>query len=108
MAVPIILIEDPRDERLGDYLNVSDPELVERGGIFVAEGRLVVKRLLESGWTTRSVMVTETALASVQDVLEKRPALPVYLVAQPVMNSIGGINVHRGCMALGVRRPARS
>src|SRR6185503_18953736 len=37
-----------------------------------------------------------------------RPALPVFVVPQPVMNAITGFNIHRGCLAIGERpAPAR-
>ncbi len=99
-----LLISDPLDPRLDDYHNVPDPELVQRGGMFVAEGRLVVRRLLtESSLVTRSVMVTEAARASLDEVLVMRPDVPVYVVPPPVMNGITGFNIHRGCLALGER-----
>ena len=102
-------ITSPADPRLDDYRNVPDPELIRRRGIFVAEGRLVVRRLLtESALPARSVMVTEAAHASMADVLATRPDLPVYVVSSSVMDSIAGFNIHRGCLAIGERpREAR-
>jgi tRNA G18 (ribose-2'-O)-methylase SpoU len=74
----------------------------------VAEGRLVVTRLLTaSALETRSVLVTDSAYAAVRDALDARADVPVYLVSQSVMNGITGFNLHRGCLALGVRPPAR-
>lgn len=106
MAVPVITVEGQDDERLVDYRNIPDGELVERRGIFVAEGRLVVRRLLEeSPLTARSVMVTGAALASVADALAGRPELPVYRVSQALMDDVAGFNIHRGCLAIG-ERPA--
>jgi tRNA G18 (ribose-2'-O)-methylase SpoU len=104
--VPVIRIEDAADPRLHDYKGVLVPELAAGKGVFIAEGRLVVRRLLaESRLTTRSVLVTEAPLAARADVHERRPALPVFVVPQPVMNAITGFNIHRGCLALG-ERPA--
>ena len=98
-------VTDPDDERLADYRNVPDPELLERRGVFVAEGRLVVRRLLTgSRFTARSVMVTETGLASLADALEDADSIPVYVVPQPLMNDVTGFNIHRGCLAIGERR----
>jgi tRNA G18 (ribose-2'-O)-methylase SpoU len=89
---------------LDDYRNVPDAELLKRRGIFVAEGRLVVARLLaESRRTVRSVMVTRAARAALADVLTARPGLPVYIVPQDVMDGITGFNMHRGCLAIGNR-----
>jgi tRNA G18 (ribose-2'-O)-methylase SpoU len=102
--VPVFRIDDAGDERLGDYRGVSDPDLALRSGLFIAEGRLVVRRLLaESRFATRSVLVTEPALAALADVLEPRPALPVFLASQAVMNEMAGFDIHRGCLAIGER-----
>jgi tRNA G18 (ribose-2'-O)-methylase SpoU len=121
--VPVIRIDDPADARLEDYRNVPDPELIERRGIFVAEGRLVVARLLEDNrFRARSVLVTETALRAMNEVLDSgldpaatseagagsaadgaAPPLPVYVVPQWIINAITGFNIHRGCLAIGER-----
>ena len=107
-AMVVTRLDDQTHELLDRYRNVPDPELLARDGLFVAEGRLVVRRLLSSSpLRARSVLVTETALAALQDVLEDHPELPVFVVPQPVMNGIVGFNIHRGCLALGERPAAR-
>ncbi len=104
--MPLERIDDVADPRLSDYRNVPDPELVERRGIFVAEGRLVVRRLLDGArMTTRSVMITATALDALRDALDAHPHVPVYVVPQALMNATTGFNIHRGCLAIG-ERPA--
>lgn len=96
------------DERLAAFRNVPDPDLVARRGLFIAEGRLVVRRLLTaSRLETRSLLVTEPALAALADVLDARDNLPTYVVPQAVMNRVTGFNFHRGCLAIGARPPAR-
>jgi tRNA G18 (ribose-2'-O)-methylase SpoU len=101
-------LDDANEDLLADYRNVPDPELVARRGLFVAEGRLVVTRLLTtSSLTTRSVLVTDSACAAIRDAIDTRPEVPVYVVSQAVMNGITGFNLHRGCLALGERPPAR-
>ena len=107
--MPILAVDDGADSRLDDYRNVPDPVLLEARGVFVAEGRLVVRRLLcGSRFAARSVMVTATALRSIADVVEEAAPLPVYVVPQQVMNGITGLNLHRGCLAIGERRPPES
>ena len=102
--MPLIRVNDPDDPRIDAYRNVPDPDLLIQGGLFVAEGRLVVRRLLEGRrFTVRSVMVTETALVPLRDVLATRDELTVYVVTQAVMNGITGFNLHRGCLAIGER-----
>ena len=98
-------VSDPADPRLADYRNVPDPELLRDRGLFIAEGRLVVRRLLTgSRFTARSVLVTRVAHDSLRDVLLSA-SLPVYLVPQSVITEIAGFNIHRGCLAVGERRP---
>jgi tRNA G18 (ribose-2'-O)-methylase SpoU len=102
--VTLIRIDDAGDERLDDYRGVSDPDLAARNGLFIAEGRLVVRRLLgASRFQTRSVLVTEPALAALKDVLPLQPSVPVFAVSQYLMNGITGFNIHRGCLAIGER-----
>ena len=102
----VVRIESDADERLVDFRNIPDPDLLVRRGLFVAEGRLVVTRLLESGLQTRALLVTETALASLAE-SSGNDGFPVYVVTQAVMNSVAGFNFHRGCLAIGLRPPAR-
>src|SRR5262245_9972542 len=98
-AMTLVHIDDAADPRIADYRNVPDPELLERRGIFVAEGRLVVQRLLEGQrMRTRSVMVTETAYDALRPELERQAELPVYVVPQALMNTVAGFNIHRGCL----------
>jgi tRNA G18 (ribose-2'-O)-methylase SpoU len=102
----IIRVSGLSDPRLDDYRNVPDPELVRARGIFVAEGRLVVRRLLdESRFLTRSVLLTPAAHEALADAIERFPDLPAYIVTQETMNEITGFNMHRGCLAIG-ERPA--
>lgn len=102
----IVRIESDADERLSDFRNIPDPDLLVRRGLFVAEGRLVVSRLLGSGLETRALLLTDTTLASIGGLITNG-AFPVYVVPQAVMNSVAGFNFHRGCLAIGVRPPAR-
>ena len=97
------------DARLQDYRNLTDATLLRSRGVFVAEGRLVVRRLLaDSPLVARSVMVTETAFASIADALAQQPQTPVYVVPQHVMDGISGFHVHRGCLAMGEYPQPRS
>ena len=103
----IIYVDHADDSRLSDFTAVSDPELARTRGIFVAEGRLVVRRLLTaSSFRPRAVMVTPSAMEALEDALPARPDIPVYIVPKDVMEGVAGFNIHRGCLATG-ERPAR-
>src|SRR5262245_24605078 len=104
--MPLEHINDATDHRVADYRNVPDPDLAQRNGVFIAEGRLVVRRLLTGRrFDTRSVMVTAPALEAIHDVLDERRDLPAYVLPQALMDEVTGFNIHRGCLAIGVRRP---
>ena len=106
--MPSFPIDDPGDPRLALYRNVADPVLLREHGLFVAEGRLVIRTLLTaSTLTARSVLVTAAALDSLSDVLHPGSPLPVLVVSRSLMNGIAGFNIHRGCLALGERPPDR-
>jgi tRNA G18 (ribose-2'-O)-methylase SpoU len=98
-------ITGPEDPRVADYRIVSDGELLRTRGLFVAEGRLVVRRLIEDGrWPVRSVLVSEAARASLDGVLERLPApTPVFVGSVEDFRGITGYHIHRGCLAIGER-----
>ena len=105
MAVERITCLD--DPRLSDYATIREPELLRSHGVFIAESREVV-RLLVTGhrFAVRSVLVTETALVALADVwsnLDSRT--PIFVAPRPIIESVVGYNVHRGCLAAG-ERPA--
>lgn len=104
----LISIEDPDDPRIAPYKGAGDPGLLRDGHAFIAEGRLVVRRLLaDSYMRTQSVMVTAAALESVRDLLDKAPAhLPVFVVSRGVIETVTGFDIHRGCLAVGERPTA--
>jgi len=98
-------IEREDDPRVAEYRHVPDPELVRSRGLFVAEGRFVVRRVLDDGrYQVRSVLVNESALRSLEPSLRARPAVPVYVCDGRDFLGICGYDIHRGCLAL-VERP---
>ena len=100
-------VRDLDDPRVALYRSVADHHTLLAAGVFVAEGRLVVRRLLSSTRVrTQSVLVTEAAHEAMGEVLAHAPAdVPIYVVAQETMNAIAGFNIHRGCLAIA-QRPA--
>ena len=92
-------------EILHDYRLVSDPAALERAGLFVAEGRLVVERLLADGrYRVHSVLVTSSAAAALESALSMRRDVSVFVREPAVMEGLTGFDFHRGCLALAYRR----
>lgn len=108
--VPITSLDDPR---IADYRSLRDQELLQRAdpldpaahrGTFVAEGELVVRRLASSPCTTRSLLLAESRIEPMRDLLDALPPqVPVFVAPQSVVNEIIGFNIHRGVLAVGER-----
>lgn len=94
------------DPRLDAYRNISDAEMLRSRGLFVAEGRLVVRRVVDdTRFRIASIVVNHAALRDLADVLARVPeAVPVLLVDGAALEQVTGYHVHRGCLAL-VERP---
>jgi tRNA G18 (ribose-2'-O)-methylase SpoU len=96
-------VDTPDDPRIADYAHVGDPGWLSRQGLFVAEGRIVVRRLLEAGrFQVRSLLVTPAALQAVTDSLGAARC-PIYVCDQRTLNGVTGFNFHRGCLAIAAR-----
>ena len=102
---PVSRADDPR---LADYVALTDPALRRARdratGVFIAEGRLVVERLLRSRHPVRSVLVTDRGLRALRPALEDAD-VAVYLVDAAVAHAVTGYDVHRGVLAAGQRLP---
>jgi tRNA G18 (ribose-2'-O)-methylase SpoU len=100
-------VERLDDARIAAYRDMPDPELVRARGLFIAEGRLVVRRVIEDGrWNVHSVLVSDAAKRSLQPALDAiAHRVPVYVCTATEFPGITGYDIHRGCLAL-VERPA--
>jgi tRNA G18 (ribose-2'-O)-methylase SpoU len=99
-------IESASDPRVAVWRDVRDGELLRARGLFVAEGRLVVRRVLdERRYRVHSLLVNEAALSDLASPLAAIAAdVPVLLCSAGDLAGIAGYHVHRGCLAL-VHRP---
>jgi tRNA G18 (ribose-2'-O)-methylase SpoU len=99
---PIEQLDDPR---IAIYRNVKDSALRDARGLFVVESRLCVRRLISaSRFSVCSVLVTETALGALGDVLSQLgEEVPIYVAASSLLEELVGYNLHRGCIALARR-----
>lgn len=105
-----IEIDDPADPRLDDYRDLTDAELRRRretaagrgDGVFVAEGLLVIERLLSSRYPVRSMLLNppkwERVRASGWSV-----EAPIYVASRQVLAEVAGFDVHRGALAIASR-----
>jgi tRNA G18 (ribose-2'-O)-methylase SpoU len=100
-------IESASDPRLSAYHGLRDPELLRARHLFAAEGRAVVRRVIEdSRYRVESILVNQAALNDLdQTVASLSVEVPVFVCASDVLASVAGYDVHRGCLAL-VHRPS--
>lgn len=100
--MPLIRVEGPTDPRVADYRQLADADLIGRRGLFVAEGRLILQRVVdENRFTVRSVLLNETNHRALSAALSTLPAdVPILLCETADFLGITGFNLHRGCLAL--------
>lgn len=102
-------IFDPADPRLDDVrdLNHSDsrPDLPGGKGLVVAEGPLVVGRLLESRYPVRAIVGFKNKLDSFLDSIDFSlvEGIPVYEVSRELLAEVAGFDMHRGLLATADR-----
>lgn len=106
----IVSIASADDARIAGYRDVRERDLVGREGLFIAEGEVVVRRLVASPQhEILSLLVAEKRVAGLRDILERLPdAAIVFAARQGLMDKIVGFPIHRGILALGRPKEAPS
>ena len=108
MTVNVIDVADPADSRLDDFrdLNSVDrrPDLPTGKGLVIAEGVLVVQRMLASRFRPRALLGTDRRLGELADDLTGVDA-PYYRVGAGVMAGVVGFHLNRGVLASASRPP---
>jgi tRNA G18 (ribose-2'-O)-methylase SpoU len=101
-------VTDPDDPRLDDFrdLNSVDrrPDLPTGKGLVIAEGVLVVQRMLGSRFTPHALLGTDRRLSELQDDLAGAAA-PFYRASAEVMARVVGFHLNRGVLAAARRVP---
>jgi tRNA G18 (ribose-2'-O)-methylase SpoU len=104
--MPFVRIDEAADVRLAAFHRMADADLMRQDGLFVAEGRLVVRRVIEDRrFPLRSLLLDEANRRALEDVLAGVPPdVPIFVCDTRDFAGITGFNLHRGCLAL-VERP---
>jgi tRNA G18 (ribose-2'-O)-methylase SpoU len=107
-------VSDPDDPRLDDFrdLNSIDrrPDLPTGKGLVIAEGVLVVQRMLASRFTPHALLGTQRRLDELEDDLAgfNGRAAPFYRTSADVMARVVGFHLNRGVLAVARRVPEPS
>lgn len=105
-----ITITDPTDERLHDFVGLTDVKLRRvlepEGGLYLAESEKVIRRALAVDHRPRAFLMGERWLTDLADVVADAEAkgVPVYTGTAEVIEGITGYNLHRGALA-SMHRP---
>jgi tRNA G18 (ribose-2'-O)-methylase SpoU len=105
-----VIITNPADERLADFVDLADPTVRrwrERDELFIAEGLIAVRRLIESAHEIRSILVTPKHRQRVEALPGVGDA-PILVANEDVVAGTVGFNFHRGVIASAQRRPLPS
>ncbi|MDV3129790.1 RNA methyltransferase [Mycobacterium sp. 21AC1] len=107
-ALQVIDIEDPADPRIDDFrdLNSVDrrPDLPSGKGLVIAEGVLVVQRMLASRFLPRALLGTDRRLGELSADLAG-VEVPFYRASAEVMAAAIGFHLNRGVLASAARPP---
>ena len=88
------------DPRVAAYRNLRDRTL--RGeSLFLAEGDLLVRRLLASRFEVESVFVSDTFLDRIAPLVPD--GIPIFTGSERLLGEIVGYDFHRGVLAVGRR-----
>jgi len=107
-------ITDPSDERVRDYVSLTDVALRRRTeperGLYIAESEKVIRRALAAGHRPRSYLMAERWLTDLADLVSdaEQDGIPVFVADHDVIEAFTGFHLHRGALASMQRPEMRS
>ena len=103
---PPITIESPDDPRVSDYMSLKDRDIARSGDRFIAQGELVVRRLLASDYPVESVYVVRRKLDEIAPLVPAGAML--FVASDEVLRDTVGFKFHTGVAACGRRKSSPS
>lgn len=104
----LIDVDDAADPRLDDFrdLTTADrrPDRPGGRGLVIAEGTVVVRRLLDSPYPVRALLGVPKRIAELADDLATVNA-PAYVTSAQIMSDVVGFHLNRGVLAVADRAP---
>lgn len=100
-----IVIDSLDDARLACYRDIRHRDPSVDGSRFIAEGRLVVERLLASDLICDSILIQPDAHPDLAEQAERHfPEVDIFVLERAFIRELVGYDFHRGVLAQG-RRP---
>jgi tRNA G18 (ribose-2'-O)-methylase SpoU len=91
------------DPRLEPFREMKDRDLRRRDGRFIAEGELVVRRLLASRYACDAVLCSPRLADELMAVVPV--GVPLLVLADREIDQVIGFRFHNGCLAVGRAPP---
>lgn len=98
-----MFFENCDDPLFDPYREMRHRNWTWRSGIFIAEGPLLVDRLLQSSYGIHSILVEERYAEKYERAVPDN--VPILVVPHAVVEQLVGFNFHRGVLACGFRKP---
>ncbi|MCP2169247.1 tRNA G18 (ribose-2'-O)-methylase SpoU [Goodfellowiella coeruleoviolacea] len=102
----MIQINDPADERVADFRDLTHadrrPDRPGGRGLVIAEGVVVVRRLLDSPYPVRALLGVARRFDELADDIAEVD-VPAYVASAEVMAEIVGFHLNRGVLAVADR-----
>nr|WP_020670001.1 RNA methyltransferase [Amycolatopsis nigrescens] len=102
----LIFTENALDPRLDDFRELSTadrrPDRPGGRGLVIAEGTVVVRRLLESPYPVRALLGVERRIRELADELDGL-TVPAYVTSADTMAEVVGFHLNRGVLAVADR-----
>jgi tRNA G18 (ribose-2'-O)-methylase SpoU len=102
--MPVEIVSHLDDPRLEPYRNLKATNLTRWSNQFVAEGSLVVERLLSSRFRVQSLLLSRRHGRQLP--ANVPPDCPLYLLEHELAEQLVGYTFHTGVLACGLRQPS--
>ncbi|HET6323758.1 MAG TPA: RNA methyltransferase [Planctomycetaceae bacterium] len=101
--MPVEILTNLDDPRLEPYRNLKATNRTRWSNQFIAEGSLVVERLLASRFQVESVLLSQRLVRQLPARVPE--ACPIYLLEHELAEQLVGYAFHTGVLACGLREP---
>ncbi len=107
------VVTDAADSQLDDYRALNDQAFRRRyegDEVFIVEGFVAIDRLIESGHSIRSVLLSPSRVERFSSHITTMTGrgVTVFVAERSVIAEVVGFDLHRGVIACADRRPLRS
>jgi tRNA G18 (ribose-2'-O)-methylase SpoU len=101
--MPVETLSDLDDPRLEPYRNLKATNRTRWSNQFIAEGSLVVERLLASRFKVQSLLLSQRLVRQLPAHVPRE--CPIYLLEHALAEELVGYAFHTGVLACGLREP---